>query len=49
MRREALRPWMMRSRDLDFSLTSSLSSLIRELQLAAAARQSALEVRIQMP
>jgi AraC family transcriptional activator of pobA len=32
---------------LDFSLASSLSSLIRELQLAAAAREPAVEDRIQ--
>jgi AraC family transcriptional regulator, transcriptional activator of pobA len=32
---------------LDFSLASSLSSLIRELQLAAAARRTAVEDRIQ--
>lgn len=39
--------WTNRSSDLDFSLTSSISSLIRELRLAAEARQSALEGRIQ--
>jgi AraC family transcriptional regulator, transcriptional activator of pobA len=33
---------------LDFSLASSLSSLIRELRLAAAARQTAVEDRIQI-
>ncbi|MGH8289233.1 MAG: helix-turn-helix transcriptional regulator [Steroidobacteraceae bacterium] len=33
---------------MDFSLASSLSSLIRELQLAAAARRSAGEDRIQV-
>lgn len=32
---------------MDFSLASSLSSLIRELQLAAAAQQSVVEGRIQ--
>lgn len=32
---------------MDFSLASSISSLIRELQLAAAARQSIVERRIQ--
>jgi AraC family transcriptional activator of pobA len=32
---------------LDFSLASSISSLIRELQLAAPVRQSAVEGRIQ--
>jgi AraC family transcriptional regulator, transcriptional activator of pobA len=36
-----------RSSDLDFSLASSISSLIRELQLAAAPRQSVVEGRIQ--
>jgi AraC family transcriptional regulator, transcriptional activator of pobA len=41
-------PWMIRSGDLDFSLASSLSSLIRELQLATAAHQIAVEDRIQM-
>jgi AraC family transcriptional regulator, transcriptional activator of pobA len=39
---------MIRSSDLDFSLASSLSSLIRELQLAAAARPGAGEDRIQI-
>jgi len=38
----------VRSSDLDFSLASSLSSLIRELRLAAAARQTAVEDRIQI-
>ena len=33
---------------MDFSLASSLSSLIRELQLAAACRQAAVECRIQI-
>jgi AraC family transcriptional activator of pobA len=32
---------------LDFSLASSISSLIRELQLAAAARQPAVDARLQ--
>lgn len=39
---------MIRSSDLDFSLASSLSSLIRELQLAAAARRTAVEDRIRI-
>lgn len=39
---------MIRSSNLDFSLASSLSSLIRELQIAAAARQIAVEDRIQI-
>ena len=32
---------------MDFSLASSISSLIRELQLAAAARQPAVDARLQ--